>query len=108
MTTSTTMVEYIAASDVAKEAIWLSLLAFTFQQADSNSAQIVYSNSKGTITLSKNPVHYNASKHIEVQYHFAQNSVTKGKHALEKVSIVANVVDAMTKSLFADRFWSIW
>ena len=38
-TTSMTKVEYVVASDAAKETLWLGWLAHTFQQVDSDSAQ---------------------------------------------------------------------
>ena len=68
--TSTTEAEYVAASNAAKEALWLGQLAHTFRQVDSDSAPVFYSDSHGVVALSKNPVHYNASKHIDVRYHF--------------------------------------
>ena len=66
MTTSPIEVEYIVASDTAKEVLWLNRLVHTFQQVDSDSAPIVYNDSQGVVALSKNPVHHNASKHIDV------------------------------------------
>ena len=59
--TSTTEAEYVAASDAAKEA-----LAHTFRQVDPDSVPVVYSDSQSVVALSKNLVHHNASKHIEV------------------------------------------
>ena len=80
-TTSTTEPEYVATSDAAKEALWLRRLAHTFRQGDSDSAPVVYNDSQGVLALSKNPVHHNASKHIDIQYqlnrsglrHFKEN-----------------------------------
>ena len=76
-----TEAEYIATSDAAKEALWLGRLVHTFQQVESDSTPFVYSDSQGAITLLKNPVHHNASKHIDIQYqlnrsglrHFKEN-----------------------------------
>ena len=69
-TTSTTEAEYVAASDAAKEALWLDRLTHTFRQVDSDSAPVFYSDSEGVVALSKHPVHQDASKHIDVRYHF--------------------------------------
>jgi hypothetical protein len=55
----------------------------------------------------KNLVHHNASKHIEVRYHFVRDYATKEMLNLEKVSTTDNVADAMTKSLSMDRFRSL-
>ena len=75
MATSTTEAKYVAMSDAAKEALWLGRLAHTFRQVESDSAPIVYSDSQGVVALSKNPVHHNASKHIDVRYHFVWDCV---------------------------------
>ena len=88
--TSTTEAEYLAASDATKEALWLGRLAHTFRQVDSDSAPVVYIDSQSVVALSKNPVHHNASKHIEVLYHFVQDCVISGKIGLEKISTTNN------------------
>ena len=98
---------YVAASDAAKEVLWLGRLAHTFRQVDSDSAPIVYNDNQGVAALSKNLVHHNASKHIDVRYHFVQDCVISGKIGLEKISTTDNVADAMTKCLSADRFRSL-
>jgi hypothetical protein len=67
----------------------------------------MFSDSQGAVTLAKNPVHHNASKHIEVRYHFVRDCATKERLMLEKVSTTDNVADAMTKSLSTDRFRSL-
>jgi kynurenine formamidase len=100
-------VEFIDLSDTAKEALWLIQLTRTFQQCNSKWIPTVLSDSQGAVTLAKNPVHHNASKHIEVRYHFIWDCATKEMLSLEKVSTTNNVVDAMTKSLSTDRFRSL-
>ena len=42
-TTSTTEAKYVAASDAAKDALWLGRLAHTFRQVNSNSAPVINS-----------------------------------------------------------------
>ena len=105
--TSTTKAEYIAAFDAAKEALWLGRLAHTFRQVDYDSAPVVYINSQGVVALSKNLVHHNACKHINVRYPFVRDWVISGKISLEKISTTDNVADGMTKCLSADRFRSL-
>jgi hypothetical protein len=107
MATSTTEAEYVAASDAAKEALWLGRLACTFRQCNSKWIPTVFSDSQGAVALAKNPVHHNASKHIEVRYHFVRDCATQGMLSLEKISTTDNVADVMTKSLSMDRFRSL-
>ena len=104
ITTSTTEAEYVAASDAAKEALWLSRLAHTFRQVDPDSAPIVYNDSQSVVALSKDPVHHNASKHIDVRYHFVRDCIIIGKISLDKLATTDNVVDGMAKCLSADQF----
>ena len=66
---------------------------------DLNSAPVVFNDSQGALALAKNLVHHNASKHIEVRYHFIRDCVTKGKIGLEKVSSADNVANGMMKIL---------
>jgi hypothetical protein len=61
---------------------------------------------QGAIALAKNLVHHNASKHIEVRYHFIRDYAIKEMLNLEKVSTTDHVADAMTKSLSTDQFQS--
>jgi hypothetical protein len=94
-------------SDATKEALWLGRLARTFRQVNSKWIPIVLSDNQGIVALAKNLVHHNASKHIEVRYHFVRDCATKEMLSLEKISTTDNVADAMTKSLSTDRFLSL-
>ena len=89
---------------MAKEALWLDRLARTFKQVDSDSAPVVYIDSKGDVALSKNLVHHNASKHIDVRYHFVWDYVISRKIGLEKISTSDNVSNGMIKCHSADQF----
>jgi hypothetical protein len=106
-TTKTTETEYVVVSYAAKEALWLGRLARAFRQCNSKWTPTDFSDSQGAVALAKNPVHHNASKHIEVRYHFVRDCAIKELLSLEKVSTTDNVADAMTKSLSTDRFRSL-
>ena len=82
----------------------LNGLAHTFRQVNSDLALVVYSDSRGVVTLSRNPVQHNTMKHIEVRYHFVWDSVISGKIGLEKIPTVDNVAVGMNKCLPVDRF----
>jgi hypothetical protein len=75
-----------------------------FRQVNWKWIPIVLSDNQGVVALAKNAVHYNASKHIQVRYHFIRDCATKEMLSPEKVSTTDNVADAMTKSLSTDRF----
>ena len=106
-TTSTTKAEYVAASGAAKEALRLGRLAHTFRQVDYDLVPVVYTDSLGVVALSKNLIHHNTSKHIDVRYHFVWDCIISGKIGLKKISTSDNVADGMTKCLSADRFRSL-
>ena len=101
---ATTKAEYVAAFDAAKQALWLGRLAHTFRQVDSDSAPVVYKDTKGVVAVSKNPVHYNTSKHINVRYHFIRDYVISGKIDLEKISPTDNVADGNDQESFGGSF----
>jgi hypothetical protein len=67
----------------------------------------MFSDSQGAVALAKKSVHHNASKHIEVRYHFVRDCATKEMLSLQKIYTVDNVADVMTKSLSTDRFQSL-
>ena len=64
---STTEVEYMAAAEVAKEALWLSRLVreLGIQQG----GVPLYCNSQSAIYLAKNQVYHARTKHIDVRFH---------------------------------------
>ena len=74
---STTEVESIAVSLVAKEALWLGRLAVMFWQSDPSWILAVFNVIQGAVALAWNPVHHNTSKHIEVRYHFFQECIAR-------------------------------
>ena len=103
-TTSTTKEEYVAASDAAKEALWLRRLTYIFRQVDLSWTSVVLKDNQEVVAFVKNPVHHNASNHIKVRYHFVRDCMTKGNLSLEKVSTDDNLTDVMIKGLSAYRF----
>ncbi|MCO5599464.1 hypothetical protein L7F22_053568 [Adiantum nelumboides] len=63
---STSKLEYVAASSASKEAVWLARLV---GDLGIHQIPVLHCDSQSAITLAKNPVFHSKTKHIEVQYH---------------------------------------
>jgi hypothetical protein len=99
---STVEAEYMAAASAAKEAIWwrtqLQGLGY-----DTTSATMLYSDSKGSIALAKNPEHHANTKHIALRYHFIRHHVAERSIHLEYINTTAMAADILTKALSRDK-----
>lgn len=61
--------EYMAASEAARQGIWLARLLAEMTGREPEKVLVMVDN-KSAISLSKNPVHHDRSKHIDIRYHF--------------------------------------
>ena len=59
---------------------------------------------KSAIELSKNPVHHERSKHIDLRYHYIRECVELGRVDVEHVRTGDQVTDILTKSLGRTQF----
>ncbi len=99
---STTEAEFVAASEAAKEIIWLSrllneittLVAVPVLKVDNMSA----------LKLVKNPTFHKRSKHIEVRHYFVREKYEEGLLTVEHISGDSQVADIFTKPLQKNRF----
>ena len=69
--------EFMAATDAAKQAIWLQDLLEEITGTESKKVSIMIDN-KSAIALTKNHVFHGRSKHIHHRYHFIRECVDKG------------------------------
>ena len=92
---STTEVEYTAASEAVKEALWLkgliSELGIPQKVVD------IHCDSSNAIYLSKNPAHHEKTKHIDIKLHFIRNVISKGVVKMVKIHTSNNPADMLTK-----------
>jgi len=56
------------------------------------------------IELSKNPVHHDRSKHIDIRFHFIRECVENGVVSVEHVRTEDQLADILTKPLGRVRF----
>ena len=90
--------EYVAAASGACQAVWLSrlLASLTGDEADQVTLKV---DNQSAIALSKNPVHHERSKHIDIMYHYVRECVENGTIAVEYVRTVDQLADVLTKPL---------
>jgi hypothetical protein len=73
------------------------------QQKHSKATQIFVDN-KFTITLAKNLVHYERSKHIDTRFHFIKEHIKEGEVELVHVKTHKQIANIFTKPLKIDVF----
>ena len=99
---STTESEFIAASEGAKEVVWLTRLLGNLTEV--KETPILKMDNASAIKLAKNPEFHKRSKHIEVRHYFVREKWQDGAINIEHVEGENQVADIMTKALVKDRF----
>jgi hypothetical protein len=94
---STIESEYMGATHGSKEAVWLQRLCSRIRFE--KRVMKVSCDSQTAIFLEKNHAYHSNTKHIDVQYHFVIDMVESNKVLLEKVDMLENIVDSLTKSV---------
>ena len=97
---STTEAEYIAASEAAKEAVWMKKFIHELGAIPSSTSPIpLLCDNNGAIAQAKEPRAHSKSKHIERKYHVLREIVGRGDVLIQKVASADNVADPLTKPL---------
>jgi len=99
---STTEAELMAATEGAKEAIWLKKLFKDLRGFERKPLLLVDNNS--AVKLAKNPEFHKRTKHIAVKHFFVRERVIEGAIAIEHVDGEDQVADVFTKPLGFARF----
>jgi transposase InsO family protein len=95
--------EYIASANAACQGIWLSRLLGELLGTQAPKVKLLVDN-KAAISLSKNPVHHDRSKHIDTRYHFIRDCVDRGEVDIDHVSTNEQLADILTKALGRVKF----
>ena len=90
--------EYVAAAAAACQGIWLSRLIADMLGTRETTVKLHMDN-MSAIALSRNPVHHDQSKHIDIKYHFLRQCIEEGKVEVEHVGTGDQVADIFTMSL---------
>ncbi|KAK3005774.1 hypothetical protein RJ639_016073 [Escallonia herrerae] len=99
---SITEAEYMATTEAVKEAIWLKGLVGDLGLKQESST--VYCDNQSAIHLTKNQMFHERTKHIDVRFHFIWDVVSQGTVMVERIFIVENSADMMTKHIPEIKF----
>ena len=96
----TTEAEYIAASDAAKEAVWIKNFVFKLSVVPSiTNPMDVYCDNNRAIVQAKEPRSHQRSKHILKRFHLIHEIIERGDVKICRVLTDDNVADPLTKPL---------
>ena len=97
---STTEAEYIAASEAAKEAVWIRKFIAELGIVPSSMDPIpLFCDNNGAIAQAKEPRAHQKSKHVERKYHVIREILARGDVIVRRVNSMNNVADPLTKAL---------
>ncbi|KAK8510716.1 hypothetical protein V6N12_067166 [Hibiscus sabdariffa] len=97
---STTEAEYIAASEAAKEAVWIKKFITGLGVIPSISDAVdLYCDNNGAVAQAKEPRSHQRSKHILRRFHLIWEIIDRGDVEICKVHTDDNIVDPLTKPL---------
>ena len=102
---STAEAEYIAAGSCCTQLLWMKKLLDDY--GIPQDTMCVFCDNTSAINLSKNPVQYSKSTHIEIRYHFIRDLVEERVVCLEFIHTNNQKVDIFTKPLDGPRFESL-
>lgn len=95
---SSTEAEYMAASDAAKEAIYLKRLLKEISAWDGGPVTLHIDN-QGAQKLAENPVYHKRSKHIDIKFHHIRDLVQNQEVKLVYCPTADMIADILTKNL---------
>ncbi|KAJ9544601.1 hypothetical protein OSB04_024308 [Centaurea solstitialis] len=97
---STTEAEYIAASDAAKEAVWLRNFLSDLRVVASVCRPIdIFCDNSGAVAQAKEPREHHMSRHVLRKYHLIREIIGRGDVRICKIPMEDNVADPLTKPL---------
>ena len=102
---SITEAEYIAASEAAKEAVWMKKFIIELGVV-LRIEQLVplYCDNIGAVAQAKEPRSHHKSKHILRWFHFARKNIERCYVIVERVDTKNNIADLSTKILSMQQF----
>jgi hypothetical protein len=95
--------EYVAGATATCQGVWLSRLIAELLGTILAKVKLMVDN-KSAITLSKNPVHHDRSKHIDTKFHYIRECIEERKIDVVHVGTDGQLADIFTKALGRVKF----
>ena len=93
-------VEYVAACEAAKEAVWIKKFLSDLGVVRIEQVPItLFCDNNGAGAQSKDPRNHKKGKHIERKYHIIRDIVARGDVVVAKIESANNLADPFTKAL---------
>jgi len=92
--------EYIALTSAAQEALWLKKLN---KELEMEQIMIIYEDNQSTIKTSKDEIHNQRSKHIDVRYHFIREMIKQKEIEVTYLPTDQMLADILTKPLGSNK-----
>lgn len=99
VTTSTNHSEYCAAAKAGREAKWIEKIFIFLGYPQFVRPIHLFSDSKGSIAMTYNPVNRSASKHVDLADHYARELQELGTITVTHVGTADMTADILTKAL---------
>ncbi|KAL0313322.1 UNVERIFIED_CONTAM: Retrovirus-related Pol polyprotein from transposon TNT 1-94 [Sesamum radiatum] len=97
-TNFTTEAEYIAASEAAKEAVWMkNYIQELGLVPNITEPVVIFCDNNGAIAQAKEPRSHHRFKHILRRYHLFREMVGRGDIRMNRVTSAENIADPLTK-----------
>eukprot|EP00253_Pinus_taeda_P011929 PITA_11929 len=93
---STAEAEYVAATAVACQAVWMRRMLRSLGQEQAK-ATVIFCDNSSAIALSKNSVFHKRTKHIDTRFHYIRELVSNGEIILQHCRTQEQVADILTK-----------
>jgi hypothetical protein len=90
--------EYMASTAAACQGVWLARLLGEMLNEEPVKPKLFIDN-KSAISLAKNPVFHDRSKHIDIRYHFIRECVEQGRIDINYIRTNDQLADVLTKAL---------
>ena len=102
---STTEAEVFAASEAARETVWLRRLMKTM--IPMNSVPELYVDNEAAVKLAQNPEFHRRTKHIRIRHFYVRECVSDGELEVKRVPTEFQLADIMTKPLLKPRLTAL-